>query len=126
MMIARSPQTVSDFLRNFVHFDSEEVWVLSLNSRGLLIQHKMLSKGTIDSVEIHPRDIFHFILRTNGVGFVLAHTHPSGDPKPSQEDIKFTRLLNKNCKFLELTLIDHLILSTDSYYSFEMSRVVSY
>lgn len=98
--------------------DVEEFWVLALNSNLELIRKKLLFRGTVDSCLIHPRDIIRFVCAENATSFVVAHNHPSGDPRPSSEDIRITKKVFQIGQLIEVPMKDHLILCRESYFSF--------
>ena len=91
---------------------------MALNSSKKPIAIRCLFRGTVDQCMVHPRDIFRFSLLTNASSLLLAHNHPSGDPKPSQLDIEFTRQMIKASRFMEIPVIDHIVLGESSYWSF--------
>jgi DNA repair protein RadC len=100
--------------------ESEEFWVIALNSQCVLIDARMLFKGTVDECLFHPRDIFRFAVIQNASKLIVGHNHPSGCCKPSHEDIKLTRQLFKIGKLFKIPVLDHIIISTkeNTYYSF--------
>ena len=76
-----------------------------------------ISEGSIDACLVDVRRIFQGALLTNSSSIILAHNHPSGGLKPSPQDLNITREINKASKFLKIKLLDHLILTSDSYLS---------
>lgn len=100
-------------LESQVDWSVEEVWVLALDSQLKLINHKMISRGTVNQCLIHPRDIFRFVILGNACAFILAHTHPSQNPLPSPEDIKITKQIFRLSKWHQIPLLDHVILTRD-------------
>lgn len=105
------PEDAADYLmKNLSGLDHEETWVLYLDGKGGLIKSLCLSKGTINSSLFSARDIFKEALGCQAVSFILAHNHPSGDTKPSQEDINVTRSLVKASLFMDITFLDHIII----------------
>ena len=103
-----------------IHFNPcvEEVWVLALNSQLQLLGKEMIFRGTVDSCPIHPRDIFRYLIMKNATSFVLVHNHPSNSVEPSSEDIEITGKLRQLSDLIEITILDHLIIGLDKYYSF--------
>ena len=69
----------------------ETLQVLLLNTRHKLIRVEEISDGTLDTILVHPREVFKSAIAANAAGIVLVHNHPSGDPTPSEADIKVTR-----------------------------------
>jgi DNA repair protein RadC len=98
--------------------DVEEFWVLALGPTKTLLGRKMIFRGTVDSCLVHPRDVFRFAYLSNASGVIVAHNHPSNDPRPSEQDLIITHQLLRASKFLEIPVHDHLIITRDRYASF--------
>ncbi len=98
--------------------DVEEVWVAALTSQLHIIEKKLVFRGTVDSCLFHPREIVRFLCLCNASSFVMAHNHPSGNPKPSTSDIKLTKKIFELSKLIEIPLNDHLIIAGSKYFSF--------
>ena len=98
--------------------DHEECWVLFLNKANRLIAKEMISSGGLDSTVIDNRIIIRKALDKNAVAIILVHNHPSGNAYPSPADINMTRSLNKALKTFSLSLVDHVVIARDGYYSF--------
>ena len=106
-----TPDRVADLLREELrHESSERFIVVLLNSRRRLIRTETLSNGTLDTVFVHARDVFRGAIVANASALVIAHNHPSGDPTPSESDIKVTRDLIRAGQLLKIELLDHVIL----------------
>ena len=98
--------------------DVEEFWIAALNSNLELIDKKLLFRGTVNSCLVHPRDIIRFTCIHNAVSFVIAHNHPSGNPRRPETDLIITKKLFQLGCLLEIPMNDHLILSSRGYFSF--------
>lgn len=96
--------------------------VLSLNSRKVLITIDNISLGTVDTSLAHPREVFRPAIQNSAKSILLAHNHPSGDVRPSTEDIVLTKQLIEVGNLLGIRVIDHIILSQENYYSFKEGR----
>ena len=107
-------------LRDIRH---EECWVLFLNHANRLIGKEMISRGGMDSTSVDKRVILRRALDRKASGIILVHNHPSGSPYPSVEDIRQTRELGKALASCDLHLVDHVIVSGRSYYSFSDERM---
>lgn len=83
---------------------------LFLDTRNRLIQDNEIFRGTLNRAAVEPRAILKQGLLRNAAGFVLFHTHPSGDPSPSAEDLAFTRRMANAGEVVGLRLVDHLII----------------
>jgi DNA repair protein RadC len=106
-----TPERVAELLREEMrHFQKEQFIVLLLNTRRRLIRADSLSQGTLDTILVHARDVFRSAIVANAAAIVLAHNHPSGDPMPSEADIKVTRDLIRAGQLLKIDLLDHVIL----------------
>lgn len=86
----------------------------------------MLFRGTVDACTVHPRDIFRFGCLQNASQLIIAHNHPSGDPQPSEPDLEFTERLIKVGWAIEIPIVDHLILTPDTYFSMAEKRSVCF
>jgi DNA repair protein RadC len=84
--------------------------VLLLNTRHRLIRVEEITDGTIDTLLVHPREVFKSAIAANAAAIVVAHNHPSGDPSPSEADIKVTRDLIRAGQLLRIDVLDHIIL----------------
>lgn len=112
--------TMVPLLRDIRH---EECWVLFLNHANRLIGKEMVSKGGMESTSIDKRIILRRTLDRKASGVILVHNHPSGSPYPSVEDIRQTKELGKALASCDLRLVDHVIVSGHSFYSFSDERV---
>lgn len=96
----------------------EEFWVLFLNRANRLIARQQISKGGITGTVADPRIIFQSALEHRATGIILGHNHPSGNLKPSDADIRLTKNMKEAGRVLEITVLDHLIVTREGYYSF--------
>jgi DNA repair protein RadC len=83
---------------------------------------QMLSIGTVNGVGVHPRDVFAIAVRWNAIAIVVAHNHPSGSLSPSKMDDELTRDLSDAGKMMGIPLVDHIILGSESFYSYADER----
>jgi DNA repair protein RadC len=107
------------FKSKLIGASTEEVWVAALDSNCRVISSAMLFKGTINYCLFHPRDILRFAIIHNAVFFILAHNHPSNECLPSSSDIDNTKNLYFLSKFMQIPLLDHLIVTDDDCFSFK-------
>lgn len=98
--------------------DHEESWVLYLNNCNRPLDKLMITVGSIASTIIDHRRIVKQALLCNATRIILFHNHPSGNPLPSKADITETEKLKKACDLFEISLLDHIIIADDSFYSF--------
>ena len=106
-----NPENVVRLLRgkNLVR-NVETLQVLLLNTRRRLIRVADITDGTMDTMLVHPREVFKAAIAANAAAIVLAHNHPSGDPTPSEADIKVTRDLIRAGQLLKIEVLDHVII----------------
>lgn len=98
--------------------DHEELWVLYLNNANKVLSFRMMSSGGIDSTVIDLRLIFRNALNLYATQIILFHNHPSGDPRPSQNDIEKTKQISEAGKIMNIKVLDHIIIGDGNYYSF--------
>jgi len=106
--------------------DHEELWVLYMTQRDTLIGMEMLTKGTLKSTLLDIRGIIKHSILNNAVKIIIAHNHPSGDPRPSPCDIRKTRDVQSACMLMDITLEDHIILADEDFYSFSEEKTKRY
>jgi DNA repair protein RadC len=106
-----NPPTVVKFIREENRLENVESFlVLLLNTRKRLIRVEKISQGLLDTILVHPREVFRAAIAANAAGIVLVHNHPSGDPTPSDADIKVTRDLIRAGQLLKIEVVDHIII----------------
>lgn len=106
-----TPERVADLLREEFRTETvEHMRVLLVNTRRRLIAVHPLSQGTLDTLLIHPREVFHPAIARRAAAIILVHNHPSGDPTPSEADIRVTRDLFRAGQMLKIEVLDHIIL----------------
>jgi len=105
------PELVADLLREENRFYEVECFqILLLNTRRRLIRVERITQGTLDTLLVHPREVFKLAITANASAVILVHNHPSGDPSPSEADIKVTRDLIRAGQLLKIEVLDHVIL----------------
>ena len=95
----------------------EHFYLLTLNNQNNIIREYLVTKGILDSAIIHPREIFKEAIRNSASKIILVHNHPSGNPKPSQEDIEITKRLIEAGKLIDIKVLDHVIIGNGSWWS---------
>ena len=96
----------------------EEFWVLCLNNSNKVIYQFQLSKRGLTSIVVDIRILFKMALEHLSTAILLIHNHPSGQLRPSQADKEITKKIAQAGEHLEIRLLDHIIISRESYYSF--------
>lgn len=104
-----SSSSVRDWLRlQMALLEREAFMLLWLDNQNRLIAHETLFKGTINSTEVHPREVVKSGLKHNAAAAVLAHNHPSGQAEPSHADRQITKRLKSALTLVDIRLLDHL------------------
>lgn len=96
----------------------EEFWILYLNRANKIMSVENISKGGITGTVADPRLIFSRALDIKACGVILVHNHPSGSTRPSNQDLELTKKLKSAGQLLDIQVMDHLIVTEDTYYSF--------
>lgn len=96
----------------------EQFGIVLLDTKHRLLQIKLVSTGSLDSTVAHPREVFREAISGRAAAIVLFHNHPSGDPRPSQDDVALTAQLVDAGQVVGIDVLDHLILADQRYYSF--------
>ena len=107
-------QAVRDYCAVAVRGEVERFHVLYLDRKNRIISDELLSTGTVDHVPVYPREVIKRALMLNASALILIHNHPSGDPAPSEADLGMTKEIQKGCKYLGLTLHDHIVVGAGS------------
>ncbi len=116
LLICETPEQVADYWRlniatnPYYNPECECLAVLMLNTRRRVKGHQLLTFGTMDTLLVHPREVFRAAVIAAAAAIVLAHSHPSGDPTPSEADIKVTRDLIRAGQLLKIEVLDHVIM----------------
>ena len=129
-----TPEEAASVLRERARsLDREVFWVLLLDTKNrLMAPPSEVSKGTLSSSLIHPREVFKPAIQHSAANVILAHNHPSGDPSPSAQDIKVTKKLIEAGKTIEISVLDHIIIGrktregADDFISLRESGLVEF
>ena len=114
-----SPAAVKEYLRaKLAGFEHEVFSVLFLDTQHRLIEYAEMFRGTIDSAEVHPREVVKAALRHNAAAVVISHNHPSGNPEPSGADKALTRQLKDALALVDVRTLDHIIVAGSTTTSF--------
>lgn len=120
-------QSAYDILRN--HWDEdiqyrESFAVLLLSRSNKVLGFTVISKGGVAGTVADPKLIFQAALKANASAIILSHNHPSGNTEPSQNDIDLTKQIVAAGKYLDITVLDHIILTKSDYYSFGDNGII--
>jgi len=112
------PENLIEYLSLSMANLKEEVFkVVYLNSANVVLAVEDLFKGTVDQSAVYPREVIKRALELNASGLIFVHNHPSGDLKPSKNDLSLNRKLIDACRAVNLTPLDHLIISPAGHFS---------
>ena len=115
----KESKNVYEYFHSLFTFQSQEqFYVLFLDTKNYVLTKKLLFMGTVNQSMVHPRDVFREALLHNAVKILCIHNHPSGNVTPSIADEKITRELKRIGDMMGISLIDHVIIGKDTYYSF--------
>ena len=113
-----TPLKIFEFYKSKINDNQEEFYCIYLDASKKVIEEKLLFIGTANYSLVHPRDIFKEAYLLNSTGIICVHNHPSGEVKPSTEDINLTIRLKEIGVLLGIRIIDHIIIGDEKYYSF--------
>jgi len=116
-LFKRSSDVADHYLPLMRDLRKEVFKVLLLNRANRFIREVFISEGTLDASIVHPRDVFKEALLEPAAGIILIHNHPSGNPSPSDEDLRITKQLVDAGRLLGIKVYDHIILAGESYRS---------
>jgi DNA repair protein RadC len=114
----KSPGDIAGiFMDEMKHYDREHFKAALLNTKNQILKIVTVSIGSLNASIVHPREILKPAISASAASIVLVHNHPTGDPKPSREDIEFTRRFAKCGELIGIGLLDHVIIGTSGYAS---------
>lgn len=102
----------------------EHFVALYLNAKNQLVHKETISMGTLNANLVHPREVFEPALKYSAAQIIAAHNHPSGDPKPSEDDLEVTKRLTEAGKMMGIEMMDHVVISKNSYFSFKEEKIL--
>ena len=121
-----SPSKIYKFMQGEAKIDRECVWVLHMNSKLKLIEKELVSMGTLDAAPVHPREVFKKAILNSSSSIIVVHNHPSGDPRPTEEDKKIAKRLKQAGEILSIPVEDFLVISSKGYTSFAEKMIGGY
>lgn len=113
-----SPTDILPIILHLADRKQEHFICVSLNGANEVITSRVVSVGLVNKTQVHPREVFADPITDRAAAIIVAHNHPSGDLKPSQEDVEITKRLRVSGETLGVKLLDHIIFSHRGYYSF--------
>ena len=106
---------LSIYLSDLLH---EEFWVIFLNRANEIISHKIIGEGGATSTVVDVKKIARLAIDHHATGLILAHNHPSGNLRPSEQDMDLTRKIKNALELFDISVLDHLIVCSSKFYSF--------
>lgn len=117
--LIRMSKDVYDLMQPLIgDLRNEEFWVVTINNASRIIKKVQVSVGGIDQTSADVRLIMQVLINTGASQFAAVHNHPSGNPKPSNEDKRLTEQLKKAAEIFNIRMMDHVIITDSGYYSF--------
>lgn len=117
--VVNNSKELYDFLYHNIRDKTREYFkIIFLDSKNRVISTETHSRGTLTASSVYPREVVDSALRHKAAALIFAHNHPSGDPKPSPEDVAITRQLVFSGKVMGITVHEHIIIGDNCYYSF--------
>ena len=102
----------------------EHFGVIYLNGKNAVISSEILFTGTLTTAAVYPREIIKRALEENAAAILVGHNHPSGNKNPSQDDLQITKKIKSACQTIDISLHDHLIVTSEGFYSFSDHGVI--
>lgn len=120
-----SPDDIAYLVMEDMRYLSKEHFrAIFLNTKNIVISIKDISIGSLNSSIVHPREVFIEAIKMSAASLIVCHNHPSGDPSPSEEDIKVTKRLKEAGNILGIDLLDHLIIGDGRYISLREKNII--
>jgi len=122
--IISTPKDVVAQLTELRQNKKEHFVALYLNARNQLVHKETISMGTLNANLVHPREVFEPALKYSAASIMIAHNHPSGDSKPSEDDLEITKKLTEAGKMMGVEVLDHIIVTKNNYFSFKDEKLL--
>ena len=107
---ATKPEDVREMLRDTAELAQESFSVLTLNAKNMVIDRHLVSLGAADQAVLFPREVFRVAISDGAVSIIVSHNHPSGDPTPSNSDLRITKQLVDAGEIIDIKVLDHVII----------------
>ncbi len=129
-ILATNPGTLAKILQKILLAEDENdqkkehFWSVGLSARNSIEYLELVSLGTLNANMIHPRELFRLAILKSVASIIVLHNHPSGALEPSAEDLGVTRRLEEAGRILGIRVIDHIIITKNSFYSFKENKLI--
>ena len=120
--VERPAAAVELFREDAERMTQESLWVMTLDGRNGLMGIERVYTGTATGTSVRIGELFRYAVSAGGVGIVLVHNHPSGDPEPSDEDVRLTSEVIAAAQLLDIQVLDHLVVAADKFASIRSQR----
>jgi len=123
--VLNSPEIVAEMARARIgNRAREEFWMALVDTKNRLIGWEQVSKGTVDQAAVYPREVLSVALRHKASGMILVHNHPGADPRPSVQDVDFTRRIKNAAREIDVRVLDHLVVTENRFFSFQSEGIL--
>ena len=123
--VLNSPEIVAEMGRARIGVkEHEEFWMALVDTKNRLVGWERVSLGTVDQAAVYPREVIATALRYNASGVILVHNHPGADPRPSVEDVAFTRRIVAAAREMDIRVLDHLVVTENRFFSFQAEGMI--
>ena len=121
----QGPEDISNLLMEEMRYLNKEIFnIILLNTKNNVIAIENISIGSLNASIVHPREVFNIAIKRSSSAIILAHNHPSGDPKPSTEDINITKRLIEAGTIIGINVLDHIIIGDGIYFSMKEKEII--
>lgn len=121
-----NPSSIADYyMEQLRHAKQEMLLCAFFDAKNNFLGDAVISKGAVNYTYVSPREIFRYAFEYEAVMIILLHNHPSGDPTPSEDDLRITNRIEKGAQILQLELVDHIIIGDNTYYSFKENERIN-
>ena len=121
-----NPESIANYyMEQLRHAKQELLLCAFFDAKNNFLGDAIISKGAVNYAYVSPREIFRYAFEYEAVMIILLHNHPSGDPSPSEDDLRITARIEKGAQILQLELVDHIIIGDNTYYSFKENERIN-
>jgi len=123
--VIQSSHDIAELFMEELRYEKKEHFKsVMMNTKGEVISVETVSIGTLSNTVVHPREVFGSAVKKSAAGVIFVHNHPSGDPKPSEEDILTTERLKKGGEILGIEVLDHIIIGNGKFSSLKAMELL--
>jgi len=120
-----SPNDVCNLFMDELRYEKKEQFItVLLNTKSELISTEVISMGNLNSSIVHPREVYKYAIKKSAASVLFIHNHPSGDPKPSQNDKEITKRLTEVGDIIGINVLDHIIIGNNQHFSFKENNLI--